>query len=305
MTPGASRPIAGDGEFGAEQFFSDSFREPLVVLIPAPRDNLNGSMPSLDVIVVGGDASRQRLLESSLAAARHRPRIASNGLHAIRLFLQQAPDVVLVDLDSPTDDNVPTSLLLRGLQSDKRQVPIIAITTPADELARSRALASGVDAFLAQPLAIDTMHRLLSELQARPTPLVTAPLGGAHANPRSTAERLPAVDMTAALGRLGGDAELLGDLIGFFLEDAFPLLVGMHEAIEKEDWENARRRAHSLKGLAANFSALAAVHALQTIETCGQGSESTMVTTAREVDGEIARVAAALVDYREGCSEVA
>jgi CheY-like chemotaxis protein len=269
-----------------------------VVLMPAARDNLNGSVPSLDVIVVGGDAARLQLLANSLTGGSQRPRIASNGLHAIRLFLQQAPDVVLVDLDTPTDDNVPISLLLRGLQTDQRQVPIISITTPADD----RALSSGVDAFLPQPLAIDTMQRLLTELRSLAASS-TAARGAA--NTRSRAERLPAVDMTAALGRLGGDNELLGDLIGFFLEDAFPLLVGIHEAIEKEDWDNARRRAHSLKGLAANFSALTAVHALQAIETCDPGSESTMLAAAREVDGEIARVAAALVEYREGRGEVA
>ena len=123
--------------------------------------------------------------------------------------------------------------------------------------------------------------------------------GNAHA----ATGRLPTVDMVAALGRLGGDKSLLADLVQFFFEDAFPLLVSIHEAIDQQNWDDARRRAHSLKGLAANFNALSAVSALQAMRRATTAIESTMRDASLVVDGEIARLAAALADYSEGHPE--
>jgi HPt (histidine-containing phosphotransfer) domain-containing protein len=66
------------------------------------------------------------------------------------------------------------------------------------------------------------------------------------------------IDLHAALRRLGGDADLLRELAAIFVQDAAGLLDQATSALERADSAAAAHAAHSLKGLASNFSAAAA-----------------------------------------------
>lgn len=65
----------------------------------------------------------------------------------------------------------------------------------------------------------------------------------------------PVCDLDAALDRLGGDYDLLCDLISFYLEDYPSLLEELREADPIDDSRSVIVRAYRLKGLAANFDA--------------------------------------------------
>ena len=100
------------------------------------------------------------------------------------------------------------------------------------------------------------------------------------------------------MARLNGDQELLTALVGFFFEDFPTLLDELRAAFARRDWPAVQRGAHSLKGLSANFGAAPAVAALEKLETWNptrDGEHQTQLLRAVEV--EVARLAAALVDY--------
>lgn len=59
-----------------------------------------------------------------------------------------------------------------------------------------------------------------------------------------------------ALNRLGGNRELLRDLIGFFGDDAPKLLSQVIAGLQADDARQVQLAAHSLVGLVANFEAL-------------------------------------------------
>jgi HPt (histidine-containing phosphotransfer) domain-containing protein len=74
-------------------------------------------------------------------------------------------------------------------------------------------------------------------------------------------DRVPAdagIDLEQALRRLGNDPELLRELALIYVEDAPGLLEKAGQGIDPAQLEEAARSAHSLKGLASNFSAAAA-----------------------------------------------
>jgi HPt (histidine-containing phosphotransfer) domain-containing protein len=103
-----------------------------------------------------------------------------------------------------------------------------------------------------------------------------------------------------SLGRLGGSKELLRDIIGFFQEDAPEILGTIHKAIDGRDAEQLSRAAHSLKGLAANFSARSTVEAAARVEELGRSNRWPLIPSA--VDALAQQVEAlmkALAEYRE------
>jgi len=68
------------------------------------------------------------------------------------------------------------------------------------------------------------------------------------------------------LDRLGGDEELLQEIVQMYLED-YPVLLGQLEtAIEKNNSAMVTRAAHDLKGLLSNFSPTQATSSVQSLE---------------------------------------
>jgi two-component system, sensor histidine kinase and response regulator len=55
-------------------------------------------------------------------------------------------------------------------------------------------------------------------------------------------------DITKALERLGGDEQLLHDVIGIFLEDIPKHMTSLRQAVAQGDAEALAKTAHSLKG---------------------------------------------------------
>ena len=71
----------------------------------------------------------------------------------------------------------------------------------------------------------------------------------------SSLSALPVWDRAAALDRLGGDEELLKELLGMLLEQISAGMAGIAQAIEHNDPPSLEHVAHSLKGAAASLAA--------------------------------------------------
>jgi HPt (histidine-containing phosphotransfer) domain-containing protein len=108
----------------------------------------------------------------------------------------------------------------------------------------------------------------------------------------------PVLDLEAALVRLGGDRELLRDLIGFFFEDSPPLLEQIERGLAAREPSVVERSAHSLKGLSSNFSAARAVQAALRLEKMGHaGNLADGATALTELHREVAALHEALALY--------
>ncbi|HTP87040.1 MAG TPA: Hpt domain-containing protein [Bryobacteraceae bacterium] len=105
----------------------------------------------------------------------------------------------------------------------------------------------------------------------------------------------PALNLTAALDRVGGDEELLRELAGLFIDDYPRQLQQIEEAIGKQDWKTAEREAHSLKGAVANFGASDASEAARAVEFAArEGRYSELSALLEGTRAEMVRVRAEL-----------
>ena len=69
--------------------------------------------------------------------------------------------------------------------------------------------------------------------------------------------------------RLGGDEELLLDVVRLFLDDCPVRLAAIKAAVDSANAEQIRTTAHALRGAAANLSAQALTDAARTLERLG------------------------------------
>jgi HPt (histidine-containing phosphotransfer) domain-containing protein len=78
-------------------------------------------------------------------------------------------------------------------------------------------------------------------------------------------------DLAGTLRRLGGDTNLLADLVKLYNEDSPGLLDRLHYGVKEHRTEEVRHAAHSLRGLAANFGAAILTQSLLRMEEAAAG----------------------------------
>ncbi len=77
-------------------------------------------------------------------------RRAKNGLEAVQLFRELAPDLILMDIKMPEMDGLEATEMIRR---ENQTIPIIAITAFAFDKDRQRALSVGCNDYLSKPIS--------------------------------------------------------------------------------------------------------------------------------------------------------
>jgi two-component system sensor histidine kinase/response regulator len=159
-------------------------------------------------------------------------------------------DAVLMDVQMPEMDGIEATQLIRKTHPAS-ELPIIAMTAHAYEKERQNCLDAGMNDHSAKPiepaLLIEKLTRLLKP-RAQPAPVVSVP--AADPSGEELPNALPPFDIDGALARLNGRRKLLRKLIidfGRKFADAVPEL---RRQLAREHWDDARRHAHTLKGVA-------------------------------------------------------
>ena len=73
-------------------------------------------------------------------------------------------DVILMDVQMPNMDGYTATQRIRDLDDSRAEIPIVAMTANAYDEDRRKAQEAGMDGFLAKPLDVDEMMRLLAQI---------------------------------------------------------------------------------------------------------------------------------------------
>jgi HPt (histidine-containing phosphotransfer) domain-containing protein len=120
---------------------------------------------------------------------------------------------------------------------------------------REKCLEAGMDDYVSKPISPVELARALENWLGREhegTPGVAPPT-----EPQSETIVAPVFDRAALLARLMGDEELAGQILGGFLADMVQQLSELRRAAAEEALEGLVRRAHTVKGAAANVGGMA------------------------------------------------
>lgn len=91
---------------------------------------------------------------------------AASGTEALRIAAHQQVDVALIDIGLPDIDGYAVAARLRALAST-RALPLIALTGYDQEKDRQRAMLSGFDEHLREPVGADALIELITKLLSR------------------------------------------------------------------------------------------------------------------------------------------
>ncbi len=260
----------------------------------------------LRVLLAEDNPVNQKLAVRLLEKDGHQVSVVGTGRAAIAAVAVTRFDLVLMDVQMPEMDGIDAIAAIRAaeLKSDDH-LPVIAMTAFTMKGDRERFLASGFDGYVRKPIHV---HELLDAIDALvPSSTRTelpsiAPLKDDEPDDRAPLSlRRPEIepfDKAAALSRVGGDEELLKELIGVFVSEVHHWLDDIRGAIVAADAPRLKRAAHTLKGAVDNCGASRAYDfALRLERLGGEGRVAGAEEIFAELLAEIERLLPALLWY--------
>jgi HPt (histidine-containing phosphotransfer) domain-containing protein len=178
-------------------------------------------------------------------------------------------------------------------------VPIVAVTAHAMKGDRERCLAAGMDGYLSKPIRVQELLDLLRKYET--LPLHTSEASRPHEQEewRHGGDEGERVDGCALLDRLGGNSQLLSELIDIYLRESPSLLAAAQRALHEKNGQNLARVAHTIKGSAGNFIARATLETAERLEAFAeQGDFSRAQEAMSALELEMERLGRALIALR-------
>lgn len=230
---------------------------------PAPADRSPGppmvapALRGLRVLLVEDNEINREIATELLTDSGLRIDTAENGRIACDRVAEHGSGyaAVLMDVQMPEMDGIEaTEVIRRQWTSDS--LPIIAMTAHAYEEERQRCFAAGMNDHVAKPVDPLALVRTLDRWLKRDRDMtVPAPPQAQVAPPsdKGLPDELPPFGLKAALGRVNGKAGLLRKLIVSFGESYAGVARDLKEMIASGETAQARRLAHTLKGVAGSL----------------------------------------------------
>ncbi len=221
----------------------------------------------LQILLAEDNVVNQRFAVRLLEKAGHRVIVAGDGREALALLGIDPPastppfDLVLMDVQMPEMGGFETTARIRAWEKKVGgRLPIIALTAHAMKGDRERCLTAGMDGYISKPIHPPDLWQAIDT--------VLPPAAARDDLPKAPPAAV--VDREALLARIGGDMELLRELVGLYRADYPRLLAEIQAAVRANDADRLRRAAHTLKASAGTFGAEQVCAAAKRLEAMGR-----------------------------------
>lgn len=245
-------------------------------------------------ILLAEDNDVNRMLVSRmLAQAGHRIDEVADGAQAVAAVRRRTYDLVLMDMQMPVMDGPEATAEIRAMGDERAKMTIVALTADALPEHRAAYLEAGLDEVLLKPVDWHALNRTIAR--------VSTALNSASAEDETEGaepDSLPPVfdraRVCAAVGSLPPIRAM--EMIALVPEEAETQLASFDKALAANDLEAARRIAHTMKGLAANFGAARLeAAAIRTQHGC---------KTIEEAQASLPELRAAVIATREAAPDI-
>jgi len=118
----------------------------------------------INVLIVEDNAINQMLVLKLLQKHSYQTTVAENGRVAFEKYQAQDFDIILMDLQMPEMDGYETTVNIRNMKSDKRNVPIVAMTAHTISGDYEKCMAIGINEYISKPFHPDELYHKIQLL---------------------------------------------------------------------------------------------------------------------------------------------
>jgi two-component system sensor histidine kinase/response regulator len=249
----------------------------------------------LCVLLVEDNRVNQKVAVRLLERRGHEVVVAADGAEALSKLDRAGGrkfDVVLMDVQMPVMGGFEATAAIRARErTTGAHLPIVAMTAGATKDDRESCLRAGMDAHLTKPVRSENLYRAVESFGGAAASSLTGPRGGREAG--------SSLNETALMAHVGGDEQLLRELVDLFLEDLPERLVSVRKAVRRRDAQALSSAAHALKGAVSHFAARDTFEYALKLERMGRTGDLDGAEEAfAGLKNEIGRLTRALAAYR-------
>ena len=265
----------------------DTIVEALNVTSATDEGSSHGAGPRphtrrLNTLLAEDSTVNQRLAIALLEKWGHEVTVAGNGRIAVETWKQGSFDVILMDIQMPEMDGHDATRAIRDLEAGTDQrIPIIAMTAHALKGDEEKCLAVGMDSYISKPIRAPLLYDKLADIcdavpsgeAASSETTSVSDVESAITTADGDAVDNGSVDWDAALEVVGGDRELLGEILEAIVEECPQQFASLEKSISEKDSATARRAAHTILGNMRAISAEEAMDKAGVVEALAKDSK--------------------------------
>jgi two-component system, sensor histidine kinase and response regulator len=211
------------------------------------RHSIREQKRGLRILVAEDNSTNQKVVCGVLGRRGHRIEVAANGQEAVKKIEAGSFDLVLMDVQMPELDGLEATALVRKREKTAGgHIPIIAMTAHALKGDRERCLEAGMDEYVSKPINIQQLEIAIAAAMGWPRPAGENTARAVATEPPTSTEFK--IDFAQVLERLGGDEQLLHEVIEIFAGQAPRHIEVLRTALASGDTAAAEMTAHSIKG---------------------------------------------------------
>ena len=255
-------------------------------VVPARDQPDQRTLSSASLLLVEDNEINQQVAQGILKNLGLCADIVQNGREAIESLSARDYDLVLMDIQMPVMDGLSAARTIRDSASGVRNhnVPIIAMTAHALNGDREQGLAAGFSDYLTKPinpaLVKNALDRWLPPTVAQRAQPSVVPAPSLAPAPAADQMTTPPIDMADLSRRLMGDKTIIRHIMASFAASLPAQIEALRSAITSGDAPRIARAAHSIKGAAANLSAMPLRESCAAMETAAKSGDLEAVQSA-------------------------
>ncbi len=240
--------------------------------------------PAARILVVDDNPLNLSVAEGLMRPYHMQVVTAETGRAAITMLRSKDMDVVFMDHMMPEMDGIEATKLIRAMDGDYyKQLPIIALTANAVEGARKMFLDSGFNDFLAKPIEVSALDRILKawlpkERMQKPVESEPEIVHGAseHGREESYVEN-ELFSTKLGISYLGGNAETYFEILGKYADKGPKKLEEIKNLYEKKEWANYVIEVHALKSTSLTIGAQKLSELAKELELAGKNAYYSLI----------------------------
>jgi PAS domain S-box-containing protein len=231
---------------------------------------LVSSIAGSNILLVEDNEINQLVATELLAEGNVKVEVANNGKEALDMILARPThwDAVLMDMQMPVMDGVTATIEVRKTIS-AGQLPIVAMTANAMVQDKEKCMAAGMQDFVTKPIdpevLWETLLRVIRPKATRQSATASNvnPLSasGSSAIAPIAIDRfvlptgIPGLDSELGLRRVSGKIALYETILRKYISSQATVVDELRAAVTQQDFELAKRLAHTTKGVSGNIGA--------------------------------------------------
>lgn len=215
------------------------------------RHERESDIRGASILLVEDNDINQELATDMLIEAGFHVDVAENGRVAVAKIAANPYDLVLMDMQMPVLDGLSATCEIR---KDRRfdELPIVAMTANVMASDRELCLQAGMNDHLEKPFLPDDLFAVLIKwvkpAAAMGRPPVIAPVETESTLSESLGS-IPGLDVALGLSQMAGNQGLYHRILRKFITRNADMSMQIQASLESHEWEDAKRKAHTLKCL--------------------------------------------------------